>query len=306
MIYTLTLAPAIDYIEYVESFKKNSLHRAILETMEPGGKGVNVSIILKRLGVESTALGFIGGFVGDYILDCLKTEGVKANFIKVPGNSRINFKILSMDDKSETQVNGIGPKISTDKLEELLYALEDLQDGDTLVIDGLVPQGVIQTAFAMIFEVLKDKKISFVIDTAEKFLIDCLKYNPFLVKPNYLDLEKLYQKPMTTEKAILEAARDLKSKGAVNVLVGRGKDGVILLDENNKVHKRKSISIKPISTFGAGDAMVAGFLCGWHLYENYDKAMDIAVACGAARALEGRYPTKEEVIKYLALLSPED
>lgn len=302
MIYTLTLAPALDYVQHVKSFSKGIFNRGYKDSMQPGGKGINVSIVLKRLGVESIALGFIGGFVGDYLLECLHAEGIENNFVKITGTSRINFKILADDDHSETQINGVGPLIPFDKMDELMNILQEIKDGDTLVMDGQVPPGFGENTYQMIFEALKGKNISFVLDTTGKFLTDCLKYHPFLIKPNFLEMQDIFKRPMKTEKEIYDGIKELQKMGATNVIVSRGKDGALMIDDQGKKYKRGSFSGKPISTFGAGDAMIGGFLCGWQLFRDYDKALDVALACGTARAMTGHHPTKEEVLKYYDLL----
>lgn len=302
MVYTITLAPAIDYIQRVKTLKKGSFNRGYSDSMEPGGKGINVSIILKRLGVESIALGFIGGFVGEYIIDSLNGEHIENNFVMVPGSSRINFKILCDEDKSETQVNGVGPILTSDKIEEFKYTLEDIKEGDTVVMDGLVPPGFEESTYKEILAYLSEKNIDLIIDTSGQALLDCLKYHPFLIKPNMRELSAIIGKPMDNEKQILEGIEILKEKGANNVIVSRGINGVIMVDSNGKVYKKKTLSEKAISTYGAGDALLAGFICGWKLYNDFDKALDIAIACGTSKALNGHHPTKDEVIHYLKLL----
>lgn len=302
MIYTLTLAPALDYVQHVKSFSKGKFNRGYKDSMQPGGKGINVSIVLKRLGVDSIALGFIGGFIGDYLLECLHDEGIENNFVKITGNSRVNFKILADEDHSETQINGVGPLISFDKMDELKDTLQDIQDGDTLVIDGQVPPGFGENTYESVFETLQGRNVSFILDTSGEFLLDCLKYHPFLIKPNYLEMEDIFKRPMRTETQIYEGIKELQKMGATNVIVSRGKDGALMIDEKGRKYKRFSVSGKPISTFGAGDAMVGGFLCGWKLYSDYDKALDLALACGTARAMTGHHPTKEEVLTYYDLL----
>lgn len=302
MIYTLTLAPAIDCVQRVKDFKRGGLNRGYRGEMEPGGKGINVSIVLKRLGLDSVATGFAGGFVGTYLLESLKHEGVTNRFIMVGENSRINFKILS-DDGSETQVNGAGPFIPPDKMEELFGELSSVEDGDVLVLVGQVPQSFKETVYADIVRRI-GKKVSIVADAIGALLTNLLPLHPFLVKPNLPELCDILGLPLRTEKEIVEGAKELKKRGAKNVIVSRGRNGAVMVDERGKVYVKKTLPEKAVSSFGSGDALVAGFLCGYQLYGDYEKALDLAVATGTARALTGHHPTKEEVIGYLNQLSP--
>lgn len=192
--------------------------------------------------------------------------------------------------------------MTSDKIEEFKYTLEDIKEGDTVVMDGLVPPGFEESTYKEILAYLSEKNIDLIIDTSGQALLDCLKYHPFLIKPNVRELSAIIGKPMDNEKQILEGIEILKEKGANNVIVSRGKDGVIMVDSNGKVYKKKTLSEKAISTFGAGDALLAGFICGWKLYNDFDKALDIAIACGTSKALNGHHPTKDEVIHYLELL----
>lgn len=303
MIYTITMGPALNCVQKVESFKKGGFNRGYDSSLESGGKGINISIILKRLNVESVALGFLGGFVGEYIFNDLKAEGVMTNFVRVTGNSRINFKILADEDKSETQVNGSGPLVTPDVFEELLEKLEDIKGDDIVIVDGLVPPGISQQQFENVLDILEKKKAKIIIEASDKYFLGCLKYKPFLMKPNNYELSEIFQKPMDSEESVIEALNYLHDNGAQNIIVYRGKDGIIFMDEKKKIYRRRPIEGNPISKFGSGDALVAGFICGYQLYDDYDKAIDLAVACGTARAMVGHHPNKNEVLYYLDILN---
>lgn len=303
MIYTISMAPGLNCIQRVESFKKGTFNRGFDPSIQPGGKGINISIMLKRMGVDSKALGFVGGFVGEYIIDTLKSEGISHDFVRVTDNSRINFRIVSDDDSSETVVNGSGPFVSLDKVEEFMETLEDLGEDDMVVVDGLVPPGVSQDAFERILALAQERRARVVIDASDKFLLESLAFHPFLIKPNHYELSEIFQRPMEDEESILDAMTYLRENGAQNIIVSRGGESVLFMDEKGRISRRRKLSDKPISKFGAGDAMVAGFICGYQLYDDYDKAIDIALACGTARAMKGRIPNKSEVIYYLDKLS---
>ena len=178
--------------------------------------------------------------------------------------------------------------MTSDKIEEFKYTLEDIKEGDTVVMDGLVPPGFEESTYKEILAYLSEKNIDLIIDTSGQALLDCLKYHPFLIKPNVRELSAIIGKPMDNEKQILEGIEILKGKGANNVIVSRGKNGVIMVDSNGKVYKKQTLFDKAI--------------CGWKLYNDFDKALDIAIACGTSKALNGHHPTKDEVIHYLELL----
>ena len=279
MIYTLTLNPSLDYLLDTPDFTVGKTNRSTNESLHFGGKGINVSYVLKQLGVPSVCLGFIAGFTGEELEKKLRALDLSCYFIKSPnGNTRINVKIKASDI---TEINANGVEITQNDLEKLYVKLDKLCDGDTLVLSGSTPKGC-DGIYEAILERLSDKNIRFVLDTSGQKLVDCLKYSPFLVKPNKDELSEISGKTLETDEDIIAAARELKNRGAVNVLVSLGEDGAILVDENDKVHRVKAHKITPISPVGAGDSMVAGFIAGAE--NDYEYALKLGNACGAASA----------------------
>ena len=278
MIYTLTLNPSLDYLLDTPVFEIGKTNRSTHESLHFGGKGINVSYMLKELGIPSVCLGFVAGFTGDALCDMLEKEGLSTDFIRIDsGDTRINVKIKS---GSITEINARGVVPSKDDLDKLFEKLGSLSDGDTLILAGSTPKGC-DDIYAEIMQKLSHKNIRFVVDTSGQKLLDCLKYNPFLIKPNVDELSEIFGKELEDDE-IIEKAKQLQMLGAVNVLVSMGKDGAILVDEGGNVYKVIPIKIKPVSTVGAGDSMVAGFVAG--VEKGYDYALKLGNICGAATA----------------------
>lgn len=294
MIYTVTLNPSIDYVVKMKSFKKGITNRSQSESYHIGGKGINVSLILSELGIRSTALGFAAGFTGDAIINGLENTRVNADFIRLEeGLSRINIKILT-DDESE--INCQGPDISEDAFNKLLEKTDKIEDGDTLVLAGSIPNTLGSDAYVKILERLKHKKISVVVDATKRLLTNCLRYKPFLIKPNRQELSELFIKDIQSEQDVIECARELKKMGAENVIVSLGKEGAVLLDSNNSVHRIGVLKGKTRNTVGAGDSMVAGFIAGYDQSHNYENALILGAACGIATAFSDGLAVKDEII----------
>lgn len=260
MIYTLTLNPSIDYIVSVNNFELNKTNRTATELISPGGKGINVSIMLKNLGHENTALGFVAGFTGKKIDEDLKSRGINSNFIFVDqGFSRINVKISNYDG---TEINGLGPNISDNDLGKLYAQLKNLQNGDILIMSGSVPESCPQTIYQDIMQMLGDKGVIYVVDSNKDLLLNVLPYKPFLIKPNLDELSEIFNSKIQGQDQIIDYAKKLQNKGAQNILVSMGKDGAILLDQSNNIYSLKAPSGKLVNSVGAGDSMVAGFIHG--------------------------------------------
>ena len=280
MIYTLTFNPAIDYVVFLDGFMPGGINRTKREAIQFGGKGVNVSVMLSRLGVENTALGFAAGFTGAALCDHLEQSGIKADFVMLrEGNTRINVKVKA---EVETEINGQGPLIDDAALEALFDKLDRMTAGDTLILAGSIPNTLPSDIYERIFARYEGKGIRFVLDATKDLLARCLKYRPFLIKPNNIELGELFDTVLTTDAQIIEAAGKLQQMGAVNVLVSMAGDGAILLDENQKVHKIGVLKGSVVNSVGAGDSMVAGFVAG--MAESYEYALKLGTACGGATA----------------------
>jgi len=302
MIYTVTLNPSLDYIVEVENLTLGATNRTSYEQMLPGGKGLNVSFVLNNLGVETTALGFLAGFVGDEIEHRVAETGVTTEFQKLPeGCSRINMKVRNVDG---TEVNGMGPEIPSDKVEELKKRLTELQADDILVLAGSIPASMPATIYCDIMECLKKaaeikhaESPLIVVDATKNLLLNVLKYHPFLIKPNHHELGELFGVTLTTREAVIPYAKKLQEQGARNVLVSMGGLGAVLVDEQGGVHLSEAPEGKVINSVGAGDSMVAGFLAGWLEKKEYEHAFRMGLAAGSASAFSENLATREEVAR---------
>ena len=297
MIYTITLNPALDYIIRTQKFSLGEINLSQAEYTLPGGKGVNVSIILKQLGIDSIALGFIAGFVGKEIERQVKKYGVKTDFIKIENQiSRINVKITTTSE--ETAINGKGPLINQSYIELLCKKLDMIKNGDTLVLAGRIPQGVKEEIYEEICKKIDKNEVRIVVDATGDTLVKTLKYHPFLIKPNQYELGEIFGIEISNQDEAIKYAKKLQQKGAQNVLVSMGSKGAILIDENGKAYKRKALNTnKIINTVGAGDSMVAGFIAGYELFSNYEKALQMGIAAATATASSIFLATKEDIYK---------
>ena len=295
MIYTITLNPALDYILKHHTFKVGEINRSEQEIILPGGKGINVSIILKALEIDSTVLGYKAGFIGEEIEKEVQKYGIKTDLIKIEkGITRINIKIMT--ETEETAINAQGPIIEPEKLHELYKKIETIQTGDIAILSGSIPQGLPDDIYENICKKLQGKDIKIVIDATGELLKKTLKYKPFLIKPNKEELGEIFNTQIETTNQVLEYCKKLQQEGAQNVLVSLGKEGAILLDENGKIYQKENIkAIKRINTVGAGDSMVAGFIAGYTQFKNYEKALQMGMAAGTATANSLYLATKNEI-----------
>ena len=298
MIYTLTLNPAIDYVMRADSISLGRTNRSDSEELYFGGKGINVSVILKELGEETTALGFVGGFTGDFLEKGLADMGIKTDFVRLSkGITRINVKLKSGD---ETEINAKGPVVTEDELASLMAKLDSVESGDTVVLAGSVPSSLPSDIYEKILATLDGRDVRVAVDAEGELLLKSLKYRPFLIKPNNFELSQIEGKTLKCDADIESAARKLKDMGAVNVLVSLGKDGAMLIDEHGRMHKANAPKITPVNTVGAGDSMVAGFLSG--AKEGYGYALGLGIASGSATAASAELAKKEDIFKLLEMI----
>ena len=297
MINTITLNPSLDYIVKVDSFKVDFLNRTEEEKIYAGGKGINVSIVLKNLGIENTALGYIAGFTGDEILRKVKNHGVNCDFIKLRnGFSRINVKLKS---DGETEINGSGPQITKQDLEALYDKLSNLGKSDYLILSGSIPNSVPDDIYEDIMSSLLDKEVEFIVDATKDLLLNVLKYKPFLIKPNHHELAEMFNVELKNDEDIIKYGKKLQEMGAKNVLISMAGDGAILLPENGEPMKKAVPKGKLKNSVGAGDSMVAGFLCGYLKNKDIYEAFKMGIATGSASAFSEELATKEEVYSLL-------
>ena len=295
MIYTVTLNPSLDYIAECKDFTLGATNRTSSEIIYPGGKGINVSIVLSNLGDRTTALGFLAGFTGEHIDSLIKDMGISSRMIRLDeGMSRINLKLKS---KEETELNGMGPKISIIDIARLYQKLESITEDDILVLAGSIPPSVSEGLYSDIMERLKEKKIKIVVDATKDLLMNVLDKKPFLIKPNIHELGELFNVKLDSADEALSYALKLKEMGAVNVIISMGKDGAMMVDEYGNSYTMNSPEGKLVNSVGAGDSLVAGFLHKYLETGNYEEAFRYGVCTGSASAFSSALATKEEVEK---------
>lgn len=300
MIYTVTLNPSLDYIVTSEGFQFGRTNRTTSELILPGGKGLNVSTVLKNLGMETMALGFIAGFTGTEIEWRMESMGVQTDFIRVPdGMSRINLKFSSVEG---TELNGAGPDIPKEKLRILMDKLWKMKPGDVLCLSGSVPASLSKTIYCDIMAALKDRGILIVVDTTGAQLVNTLAYHPFLIKPNQYELGEIFQTEIVTREQAAIYGKKLQEMGAKNVLVSMAGDGAVLLAENGQVFWAEAPKGRLVNAVGAGDAMVAGFLTGWLKQQDVLHAFRLAVAAGSASAFSKYLATRSEIVQLYELV----
>lgn len=299
MVYTVTFNPAVDYIVHTKELRAGATNRSDSEEIYFGGKGINVSIVLSELGVKSRALGFVAGFTGAAIERGVSEKGIDADFVHLSGGfSRINVKIKSDE---ETELNGQGPKIPDEAVQQLFAKLDELQDGDTLVLAGSIPSSLPSDIYERILARLSGRKIRAVVDATKDLLVKVLKYQPFLIKPNNFELGEIFGVELHTADEIVKYAEKLHEMGARNVLVSMAGDGAVLLDETGKTHVCGVCSGTVKNSVGAGDSMVAGFIAGCEK-AGYEYALKLGTAAGGATAFSEGLATKEKINELLAQL----
>lgn len=296
MVYTITFNPALDYVVKTENLALGQVNRSNDEYLVAGGKGINVSIVLSELGIENTALGFLAGFTGIEIERILSEQEIRTDFIKLEkGNSRINVKIKA---ETETELNAKGPEINEKDIEKLFEKLEKVNENNFLVLSGSVPKGVDENIYCKIAEKVKAR---LVVDAEKKLLHETLKFKPFLVKPNHIELGEMFDAVINTPDDAIKYAKKLIEMGAENVLVSMAEKGGVF------VNKEKSFYIeapkgKVVNSTGAGDSAVAGFLAGYIETKDFEKAFKMGICAGSASTFSENLATKEEIIKLLTIL----
>lgn len=297
MIYTITFNPALDYIVKMEDLNVGHVNRTESEEIYAGGKGINVSIVLKNLGIENTALGYIAGFTGKEIERRVKEFGCSTDFIELEnGMSRINVKIKS---SKESEINGSGPDINDEALNELYKKLDALKTDDILVLAGSIPKTLPKNIYENIMKRLDGRGIKFVVDTTGELLMNVLKYKPFLIKPNHHELAELFGVKLESKDDIVKYAKELVKLGAQNVVISMAGDGAILVDSNFNVTMSDVPKGVLKNSVGAGDSMVAGFITGYLKNNDIVEAFKMGVATGSASAFSEGLATEDKVYELL-------
>lgn len=293
MIYTVTFNPSLDYVIQVDDLTLGRVNRTTKEAIFPGGKGVNVSVILSNLGIKSKALGFIAGFTGKQLEKMLTDFGCYTDFIELKeGLTRINVKVNSNE---ESEINGQGPNIGDRAITELFEKLDCLQNGDILVLAGSIPNTLPEDIYESIMERLQTKGVRIVVDATKDLLLNVLKYHPFLIKPNNHELGEIFGVELKTRDEVQPYAKKLQEMGARNVLVSMAGQGAVLLDENGGFHQLPAPKGTLVNAVGAGDSMVAGFVAGWIEKQDYEHAFRMGISAGSASAFSELLATEAEI-----------
>ncbi len=300
MIYTVTFNPAIDYVVHFDRLQVGEINRNVSEEFQFGGKGINVSNVLRTLGLDTVALGFVAGFIGEGFEKGLAEMGLKTDLIHVKeGMTRINVKVKAAE---ETEINGIGPVITEEDMEELNRKLDAIGPDNVLVLSGSIPACLSGDTYEKIMARLDGRGIRIAVDATKDLLVNVLKYHPFLIKPNNHELGEIFGKVLKTDEEIAECARKMQEMGGRNILVSMAGDGALLLDENGQTHRIGCPKGKVVNSVGAGDSMVAGFLAGWLGTGDYGYALKLGTATGSATAFSIGLAEKPLVEELLATL----
>ena len=298
MIYTVTFNPSIDYIVSMDNFSLGKTNRTTDEKMLPGGKGINVSTVLTNLNIPNTALGFIAGFTGNEIKRLCTDKKITCDFIPLStGYNRINMKFKNYEG---TEINGAGPHILATELEMLLHKLQQLEDGDTLVLAGSIPSSLPTDIYQNLMKTLTPKNIRIVVDATKELLLKCLPHCPFLIKPNKHELEELFGVTIHNKNDAITYAKQLQKMGARNVMVSLSGEGAVFVSEKGDTFSLDVPKGNPVNTVGAGDSMIAGFLAGLAVTPDYHYAFRMAVAAGSASAYSEELATKKEILRLMS------
>ncbi|MGE8077741.1 1-phosphofructokinase [Peribacillus loiseleuriae] len=291
MIYTVTLNPSIDYIVEVDQFKVNQLNRTKRDTKFPGGKGINVSRVLNRINVDSIALGFLGGFTGSFIQDFLKGEQIQTDFIEVSEDTRINVKLKS---DSETEINGLGPSISSLQYEQILEKIKQLKNGDTIILAGNVAPNMPSDFYETVSKECENKGIDVIVDTSGPSLLNVVKHKPFLIKPNHHELGEIFETEVHTIEEAALYGKKLVALGAKHVIVSMAGDGAVLCT-SDKIYTANVPKGNVVNSVGAGDSLVAGFVGTYKKTGNLLESFKFSIASGSATAFSADLCQKADI-----------
>ena len=301
MIYTVTLNPSLDYYANSPAIINGGINKISSERFVCGGKGINVSIILSRFGIESVATGFLGGFTGDEIEKKLTEEGVKTDFVRLENKtSRINFKLFGA---KETEFNAEGPEVDSQEVQMLLSKLDNVKEGDIVVVSGSAPKGADNDIYAVMTEKCNEKGAKVFVDARRAYLTNAVEKRPYLIKPNEKELCEIVGKTSLTDEEIIKYARRLREMGAENVIVSLGEKGAVLVNGALRPIKAKAPIGEVKSTVGSGDSLLGGFIAGLKLYADEEKAFKLAVATGTATAFSEGLATKKMIDAVVTIMN---
>lgn len=303
MIYTVTLNPCLDYLVAVPGFQSGRVNRARYERIIPGGKGINVSYVLNILRQDSLALGLVGGFTGQEIERLMDRDGIRHDFVHLQnGSSRIDVQMV---DGLESSINGVGPRITQEDIDALCEKLQQLEDGDTIVISGSIPRGARDTVYSDILRSVSHKDLYIAVDAKGPLLLNTLKYRPFLIKPNRQEMIDIFFRNPDSIDDIIRYAKSMQDMGARNVLVSLDAEGAVLITESGEIYRHSAMEGTVRNTVGCGDSMLAGFLTGYFRNKNVVEAFQLSLAAASANAFQEGRGTYDEIMELLYTLQRE-
>ncbi|MDT8718587.1 1-phosphofructokinase [Clostridium sp. 19966] len=301
MILTVTLNPAVDKTIKISDLKIGEVNRIDFSRVDAGGKGINVSKTIKQLGGKSTALGFIGGSNGEFIREHLDSSEIENDFVRIPGETRLNTKIVDIVNNTYTDINENGPQISKEELTKIREKISSyMKDGNLIVLSGSLPKGINEDFYKEIILEANEKKCRVILDVDGKKFTEAIKAGPYLIKPNIHELEKAFQVSIESEQELIDVAKEILEYGVEYVVVSRGHEGSIMISKD-KVIKAKGIKVKVGSTVGAGDSMVGALALSIEQGQSMEEALRLAAATGTANVTtEGtQSPDISLINKYL-------
>ncbi len=308
MIYTVTLNPSVDLFAELDKLVLGKPNNIKSERSLPGGKAINVSRVLSALRIPTVATGFIGGFQGQFIKDWLQNEDITTDFVEMKGVNRTNIKIF--ENNRETMINFPGPEIGSNEVDELLYYLSRVREGDTIIFGGSVPpmeENMDDDIYDRLVSVARSNKADFVADVPSQYLLNVVKEKPLLIKPNGEDIEKIFDIKINDKYDYIPYGKKLREMGAKNVIISYGSQGSMLFTED-KVYASNKIEdgSKIINTVACRESMIAGFLGNMVKDSDPVKSYKVSVAAASATARVLDLPSHNQIMNMLDLVEIEE
>lgn len=308
MIYTVTLNPSLDLFTELDNLVLGERNRIQNERTLPGGKAINVSRVLAALRIPTVATGFVGGFQGQFIKKWLQDEDITTDFVEMKGVNRTNIKIF--ENNRETMINFPGPKISAEEIDELLYYLSRVREGDTIIFGGSVPpmeENMDEDIYDRLLSVARGNKADFVADVPSQYLLNMVKENPLLIKPNGEDISKIFNVEINDKYDYIPYGKKLREMGAKNVIISYGAQGSMLFTED-KVYASNEIDDgrEIINTVACRDSMIAGFLGNMVKDNDPVESYKLAIAAASATARVLDLPTHDQILEMFDLVKIEE
>ena len=285
MIITVTLNPALDKTIEIDDFKIDNVNRIVSTRVDAGGKGINVSKVIKELKSKSIALGFLGGSSGNQIKNYLDDITIDNNFLPLKGETRTNTKIFDKVNNTHTDINESGPSLSEEDIINIKEKIMEICKKDSLVVlSGSVPSGVSTSIYGDMIKDIKNKGGKVILDAEGELLMQGIKAGPYLVKPNIEELEKAFNIEINNEDELIKTAKRILEYGVKYVVISQGSEGSLFIT-NDKIAKVKGIKVKVKSTVGAGDSMVAALAIATELDYCFEEAIKLACATSTANVM---------------------